>query len=117
MNDLGHAFQHNRMMRWKFFCSPLNYRDRCFFAAFAYINGIHIEVILEVLRFTNRHNLTDQRADKIRRVFEWFRIDAGARERYYGFNCVENRITNLNGQILERDAVRQRDTWMTYDQC
>lgn len=55
-------------LRRKFWESPLDYRDRLYFAALGLHNGISCQFLLDVLQFTNP-NYTFTRASEIKGVY------------------------------------------------
>lgn len=95
----GHWAQ---LLRRKFFCSDLMYRDRAYFAAFGFLNGIDPDHLLDILKFCNRHYNPD-RAEKIRALYKyWEGSDHQAfsrRKKYYAYNFSQKKVTDLNGDI------------------
>lgn len=88
-----------QLVRTKIWCSNLEYRDRAFLAAFFYANGVSPDLASEVLYFCN----TYANRDRVRKILDlfiyWDHPVEGfdRRSRYYAFNCILDRVVDLNG--------------------
>lgn len=99
-------------LRKKFWQSPLDYRDRLYFACHGFLNHISPDFMLEVLRFTNR-NYNVQRAEQIRGVYRYLEGLPTTESycRYYAYSFFEKRVLCLNGHI--RGSPGCHDTYTT----
>lgn len=93
-NDLPPA------LRAKFWQSPLDYRDRLYFAAHGFLNLLSPNVILTVLKFVNP-NYTEARATEIRQVYEHLHNLPTTEQycNYFAFSFVERRVVCLNRHL------------------
>lgn len=92
-------------MRFKIIAGPLNYRDRLYIAAFAFVNGIDPRILDEALQL-NR-NCTQRKRDKISELFIYWTDDSVGverRERYYAYDMIIGRMVTLNGRVCSNEV-------------
>lgn len=95
------ASQWPELMRRKFWCSNLAYKDRVLIAAFGFQNGIDPDLLVQCLYFVNSYFNADKEY-RIRRLYEYWSGDSpdvvNRRSRYYAYDFVVGRVVDLNGQ-------------------
>lgn len=99
--QIGPASYWPNILRKKFWCSNLGYKDRAYFAAFIVGNGLDLDFLLEVLSFTNS-SASEKRKKQIRAVVEWLSEDSAAgqkrREKYFYYDWFRRRVFFLSGE-------------------
>lgn len=95
------------LIRRKFWCSNLEYKDRAWFAALAVGNGCNIELMCDVLRECNSY-ATQIRLNKIKVVYDWLNLASyeGIRRRsnYFYYDFWSRRVLNCNGDRRDNQA-------------
>lgn len=96
-------------LRRKFWDSPLDYRDRLYFAAHGVQNGISPEIMVSVLRFTNEH-FTEHRATEIKAVYAYLEGFTSVNRYcyFFAYHFIEKRVLCLNGHIRGDPACCRR---------
>lgn len=104
-----------KLVREKFWCSALEYRDRAFIAAFVVQNGLDVNSFIEALEYCNPYT----NAQKIRKIVDIIEYLSGPgeeavlrRSRYYSYDLYHGEVLDLNGG---RRSGEERDyaSWVT----
>lgn len=101
-----------KLVREKFWCSGLEYRDRAFIASFAVQNGIPSSMYMEALEYCNP-NCTAQRSYQIFQLIEYLSGNTAEvhirRARYYAFDLYHQEVLDLNGNRRGQNEFAYRD--------
>lgn len=98
----GYPYRVERIVRTKVYCGTLEYRDRCYIAAFCYQNGIAPNILEEALWINV--NATQLKVNKIIALYYyWSDVREGfvRRSRYFAYSYHFGRVVSLNGDIPE----------------
>lgn len=110
---IGPADSWPAIVRKKFWCSDLRYRDRAFFASLIYGNGLPVEEVINCLRFTNSA-ASVKKLNQIRAVHSWLgdESEAGAlrRHHYYYYDFFSRSVLTLNGERRASTGLRFSST-------
>lgn len=85
--------------RRKFWCSNLNYNDRCYLAGFGYLNGVAPDLLIETIQFCN----TASTPVKLRKIVDLYNYWSDPvegfqrRTRYFSYSFYFGFVTDLNG--------------------
>lgn len=95
---VGGAHMWPRFLRNYFFCAPLNYKNRCVIASFAYINGASVDLLIDTLKRINVHWKPTVQTKLIGLYKYWDDEENGflRRSRYFAFNIHFNKVLDLN---------------------
>lgn len=113
---IGDANTWPAIVRYKFWCSDLGYRDRAFIAAFAYCNGAPPQMLIDTLAVINRRS-TPVKLRKILDLFVYWDHPVegfNRRERYFSYDLILRRLVTLNGTPYQLRDRRQR-RYVNYD--
>lgn len=95
-------------MRRKFWVSPLDYRDRLYFAALGFGNGISPQLMCDVLAEVNP-NCTASKLRKISDLYKYWGVRGvegqRRRSRYFTYDFILGYMVTLSG---ERYHLRRR---------
>lgn len=85
------------LSRRKFWCSTLNYRDRCYLAGFGFLNGCPPDVLVEALQFCNT-TATPEKLKKILDLYVYWSYPGqegfNRRRRYFSYSFYFGRVTD-----------------------
>lgn len=95
---IGEASNWPQDIPYMLFCSNLGYRHRINLATFFWLNGVLIQLFLEVLQHCNTA-LSPSKTRKFRDLYLYFDGNVNVRERYFAYSLTERRVLNLNYQV------------------
>lgn len=106
INDFGDRIP--VLLRRKLYCGVLNYHNRVFVVSFWFLNGLHIDSLINILSYVNI-TVTPQRLFKCHQLYVWLGEQSPEgferRRRYFSYNLYHGVVTNLNGDPRDIEHV------------
>lgn len=96
-----------KMIVEKFWVSDLEYQDRVFIAAFAYLNRVPCDILIDALEYCNKNACYR----KLRHVEDWYAFWTGENEEAYrrrsltySYSFMEKCFVDLNGNCKNKNV-------------
>lgn len=95
---LGPATEWPQHYRTAFWSKP-DYKNRLLVTSFAFNNGVPVDRLEAILRVTWSRLDWQIQIRKVKELYHWFKENPEVWNRYYSWDCIEKRVTYLDGTL------------------